>query len=431
MLTVFVFAAWFLLPGSTLAQEAAPDPDTETLEALLVNTLPSNPELEASWAHVDAMIARVEQVSQPFDPSLTLGLLGVPVKSFSFDEHAMTALQLGIQQRFYWPGTLGAREDEAIALAIAARSVIPEVSIRVWRDAAMHYYRIVGLDRMQVTLAARLDVLQALQDAAEARYEARTVPLADVFRVLTQISRVEQEVLRVSRERAIARAQLNGLLQRHPEAVIETTAPGVIVPVEGDLETWTQRALEQRPAFTSFEAHEDVIAAQRRTADTDSNPQWNVGLTYGARFQDEPVGDDLIGLTLGLSLPFYSSNRTEARAEELDAAMGELNGERQELVRMLRSEIGVHLEALRSLEVEIRALESELIPAVEETYDSLLAHYASSHASVEALIEIQDRLLELHLARAALVSAHDLHRALLRVVTADSSAIREIAWSER
>ena len=98
---------------------------------------------------------------------------------------------------------------------------------------------------------------------------------------------------------------------------------------------------------------------------------------------------------------------------------------------MIRAEIGVHLEALAILESEIVSLETELIPAVEETYESALAHYASSHASVETLIEIQDRLLELEVARTHLVSAHDMHRAQLRVVTADSNVLRDIAWSER
>ena len=276
-----------------------------------------------------------------------------------------------------------------------------------------------------------MDVLHALRDAAGARYEARAASLTDVFRVETQISRVEQEVLRVSREHAIARAELNGLLQRPPGTQIETTAPTEPVPVEGDIEIWLQRALEQRPAFASLQARESLIAAQQRSAETSSTPLWSIGLAYGARFQDEPIGDDLISLTLGISLPFYSANSADARVEELDAGLTGLDGERRELVRALRSEIGVHLEALHSLEGEIRSLDTGLIPAVEETYDSALAHYASSHASVGTLIEIQDRLLELHLARVHLVSAHDMHRAQLRVVTADSAAIREIAWSER
>lgn len=295
----------------------------------------------------------------------------------------------------------------------------------------MPFFRLVALDRAANVLRQRQAILETLQDAARARYEARAVPLSDVYRVETQISRIEQELLRVARDRSIAQAEFNGLLQRSADAPVETAGVDDVRTVDRGEQYWLERAIAQRPAFAHLDAREDLLGAQERSAEASDDPVWNLGMAYAARFQDAPVGSDLLSLTMGINLPFFSANRADARLDELGALRMGVDADRRELIRRLRADIGTRLEALRSLESEIGALDGDLIPAVEDTYESALAHYSSSHSSVETLMEIQDRLLELDLARAGLVSAHDMQRALLRALVADSEVIRTIAWSER
>ena len=86
---------------------------------MVADAVADYPSLLADRAEVMALRARTDQVSQPRDPILTAGLMNLPWDSLAFDEQAMTGVQIGVRQRFYWPGTLDARVDSAEAEATA------------------------------------------------------------------------------------------------------------------------------------------------------------------------------------------------------------------------------------------------------------------------------------------------------------------------
>jgi outer membrane protein TolC len=205
---------------------------------------------------------------------------------------------------------------------------------------------VAELDRELMVLNARRLVLSSLLDAAQARYEARAVPLADVFRVTTQLNRVDQDVAAVRRNRRIAVARLNGLLNRTASAAISPSLHRDPVITENDASAWLASALENRPAFAALRARSDLVVAQRRAADAQSDPVWSLGFAYMARFQPSPVGDDLFSLVLGIELPFFANRQTDARLDELTADAMRIEHDRDEVVRQLRAEIETTLEAM-------------------------------------------------------------------------------------
>ena len=417
-------------PSLAPAQEA-PVSAVTPLEELVAEAVEAYPDLLSRWAEVDALRAREDQVNQPFDPMINLSVLNVPVSSFQFDEHAMTGIAAGIRQRFYWPGVLDAREEAARAVAASGEAAIPERVIRLWMDAVEPYYAIAGLDRAEAVLNDQLVLFDDLREAARGRYEARVVPLTDVLRVETEISRVREILIEVQRNRRTAVAQLNGLLNRAETAPLIAPTARDPVPLARTSEEWLELAVERRPAFDALRARTAAIDARIAAAEANADPVWEVGLGYTARFQDTPVGNDLLSLTLGINLPFFSSNRADAAVNELSALGLEVGFDRDELLRGLRAQIDTQVEGGLGIEEEIRVLDEELIPSIESVYEGALSHYASSHTNIEVLIEIQVRLLELELMRTHLVSQHDMRRGHLSVIAASSEEILTIARREQ
>lgn len=420
---------WILagvVPTWASAQESD---DPVHLDELVAESVLDYPALLSEWAEVEELEAREHQVDQPFDPMVSVWLMNVPYSDLDLTVHGMTGLQIGISQRFYWPGVLDARADETLAMAGAREAMIPESVIRIWMEAIAPYYQILGLNRALSVLEEERMVLSMLLDAARVRYETGVVPLSDVLRASTEINRLDQEILAVERNLRIAVADINGLLNR------ETTT--AIDPAIYDLETmrgadeWLAAAVENRPAFEAFQAQHLLVLAQAHSAEASDDPVWNLGVSSSIRFQDDPVGAELWSVSFGINLPFFSNRRVDARLDELSARSSQLDFDEEEMIRRLRAEIGSNLEAIDSLAEEIGALDEELIPGIEEIYEGALAHYSSSHTDIETLMEIQDRILELALARVALITQRDMRGEILRAITADSVVIQSIAWSNR
>lgn len=418
-----------------LAVGGAAPAHAQSLDALVAEAVAGYPELERVRTEAEALEARADQVSQPFDPSLTFGAIGLPVTSFDPSAHPMAGLQLGVQQRFWWPGVLATRAGEARALADVRRAAAPVTVFRLWASAVDPYYRVVGAERAVAALDARARVLEELRGAAQARYEARAATLADVMRVEAERSRVEQQLAQLARERLVALAELNGLLARPADTPLEVGpeldaspdagAQGALELTPAAADAWLARALAARPELTRIAVTERALAASERAAEASSAPTWSAGVAYSLRLQDAPVGDDLVSVTLGIELPIFAGHRADARLAELDAQRLALDAERREVERALRASVGMHLAALAGLAEELRTLDEVLVPALTRTWESALAQYAAGRATVETLIEIEDRLTELALARAQLTTQYDRHRAELRVLAVDSEPLRE------
>jgi outer membrane protein TolC len=418
--------------GATATEEDAAPPTSEgaatSLEDLVADSIDGYPDLLSQWREVEALRHREDQVSQPFDPMVSVAAMNLPWNSFSLQEHAMTGIQVGVSQRFYWPNALDARAEEVRAMVAAREATVPEAVIRIWLHAVEPYYSLIELDRVHEVLEAQREVFSALREAAQARYEARVSQLTDVLRVDTALNGLDQDIARVERSRRIAQARLNGLLNRPSDAAIAPHRGADAVSPEGDADAWLARTIENRPAFEALEARRLLVDAQVAAAEASDDPIFNVGLGWTARFQDAPVGTDLITLSVGVNLPFFSSRRADARVQELLVEDQRIDQDEQALLRQLRADIGTQLEAMAGLEVEIERFDTDLIPSVEALYDGALAHYSSSHTSIETLIEIEARMVHLHVTRAQLVSQHDMRRATLRAISADSERLRELAW---
>ena len=401
--------ALVLTPSLSAAQQAGPEP---TLEALVAEAAVAYPDLLSRWAEVDALRAREEQVSQPFDPMVGLGIMNVPISSFAFTEHGMTGIQVGARQRFYWPGTLDARAEAARAVAEARQAGIPERVIRLWMEAVRPYYQIRAFDRAFGVLEQQLDAFSALRDGARGRYEAGVVPLTDVLRVDTEINRVRELIVEIERNRRTAVATLNGLLNRPTQTPIETRLlPRDHTPSTETRQQWTELAIQRRPAFEALAARRSAIASGIRAAEAGAMPMWEVGLAYSLRFQEPPLGNDLVSLSFGINLPFFSRARSEAQVDELAARSLAVDYDQDELVRQLEAQVAAHLESVLGIEAEILVIDDDLIPSINSVYDAAVSHYSSSHTNIEALIQIQIRQLQLELMRARLVSHHDMHSA--------------------
>ena len=76
------------------------------LDSIIQVSINVSPNIKMLKAKRDAAYNRIEQNSNLPDPMLTLGLMNLPVNTFSFTQEPMTGKIIGLSQMFPFPGEI-------------------------------------------------------------------------------------------------------------------------------------------------------------------------------------------------------------------------------------------------------------------------------------------------------------------------------------
>ena len=392
--------AWLVsLPA--VSQE---DPE---LSLLLREAAERNPELIAARREAEAAASRVEPAAALDDPMLEAGLINVPVQSFSLRREDMTMKMIGISQRLPYPGKRDLRREAARKEAEASAVGADEVLNRVRRDVKAAYLDLWLADESLRLTESNLGVLEQFLSIAESRYRVGQSSQADVFKAQTQLSRMQEERLKLGRERPSLEAELNRVAGRADGAAIAPRAPQLR---EADLRLDALRAAARasRPQILAQQRLVERSAAQVDLAKKDYYPDFDLRFSYGQRdnFQDMRR-EDMVSLTVAINLPVWGKNKREPRVAEAESMRGQAAAMYQarlnEADAMLRREVAAAGQALRS----VRLYEGSLLPQARLAADASLSAYRVGRVDFFTLLDSRMTVFNAELGRAAAAVAYN------------------------
>ncbi|MFZ5556620.1 MAG: TolC family protein [Pseudomonadota bacterium] len=182
------------------------------LDRLVAEAVENNREIRAARGELDAARARVRPAGALDDPMLEAGVLNVPVESFSFRRDGMTMKMIGLAQKLPFPGKRDLREAAAAHNAESVAHAVAETVNRVVRDLKLAYYDLALVDESSRLARTNRGILQQFLDVSETRYAVGQTSQADVLKAQTQVSRMDDELLRLARERQSLAAGIARLL---------------------------------------------------------------------------------------------------------------------------------------------------------------------------------------------------------------------------
>ena len=320
-----------------------------TLEQALQTAVQNNKDLQTARYVVNIAKARLVQA----------GLVPNPRLSFSGYDAIFTnepdeyELGIGFTQDFPVAGRISRQKDVARVDVVRARAEIQQAKLRLSRQVARVFYRILVLDR-QIRLRNQLmEVDRELLDASRNRFQVAEVSELDVNTAQLELERLYQEriLLKIQRSRdSIRLKQLLGLNADRPLLLDETLPPVSELPT---LSEEQRRALVLRPDLQS--AH---LAVERSKASVDLAraqrwEDWTAGL--GA-FSGQTVfpnglstGSD-VGPSFVLTIPLPLWNKNQGRIAEAVATNRQATTRVRALALRIRNEVaGAYLETERLL----------------------------------------------------------------------------------
>lgn len=340
--------------------------------------LASEPGHTALLARAEALTERSVAAGQLADPSMRVALNNYPVESGGFTTEGMTNVFVGLHQEFP-PGetrALGTQRfaslaDEMTADAGARAREVLAAARAAWLEA--YYWQ-----QAEALVTQSRPFFDDLAAIARSLYAVGRKNQQDVLRAELELSRLDDRLIDIERQRAQARAALArwvGDAARRP--VAEKLPAWNALPPQNEM-------MEDLASHPALEAADANITAQQATADLAEQkykPGWAVDLGYSFRegyLPDATPRSDMISLQVTVDLPFLGRKSRQDRT--LAAALSDLSAardDRERTRRLLASRLDAEYARWQQIDRRLDLYEGKILKQTAEQAEAALVAYQS------------------------------------------------------
>lgn len=399
--TVVILALAWLVAGAALAQQTSAPRDAQ-LSALVAEALQRNADLQAARLGLSAARQRVEPAAALDDPMLELGVVNLPLQSKSFAREDMTMKMIGLTQRLPYPGKRALRRAAAEREAEAAEQNLQELANKVRRDVKVAYFDLALVEESERVTQKNLRLMEQLSSIAESRYSVGQATQSDVLKAQTQRARMQEELIKLGRERPMFEAELNRALGRSTPAAVQPAALR-LHEIDLSLEQLRATARASRPQLLGQQRTIDRSVAMLDMARKEYYPDFDFRVSYGQRDNtlDGMKREDMISFVVAINLPLWRGRKLEPREAEAQSMREEAASMYQaklnETDAMLRQQVATAEQSLRA----VRLYETALLPQARLSADASLAAYRVGRVDFMTLLDSQVTVFSAELGYAA------------------------------
>ena len=361
------------------------------LNTLITEALENNPEIRAAEDEREAAQQRIAPAEALDDPQVEVGVLYMPIAASPFRSEDMTMKMIGLSQNLPFPGKRGLRKDVASKDAEAIDQGYRETINRVIRDLKLAYFDLgLTLERTKLVKKNK-SILEGFLHLAEYHYKVGLGSQVDALKAQTQVSRMQDELLILARERPVIEAELIRTLGRNTNGATLIPASLHIHEELLNLASLRETALAQRPQLLALQS---LVARSDKVLDLahkDYYPDFTPRLMYGQREsrQDGIGRADEVSFTVTINLPVWRKNKLEPRVAEAlslrNQAINQHQVQRNEITANLRQQAATTEQSLMSA----RLYQTNILPQARLTVESAMAAYQVNRVDFLTLLDSQ------------------------------------------
>jgi cobalt-zinc-cadmium efflux system outer membrane protein len=376
-----------LRKGAIAQEPASPHARIVTsLADLLQEAEKNNPQIEAARQSWQAAKQVSTQVSTLPDPQFTLQHLSVgsprPFAGYTNSDFAYVGL--GVTQDIPYPGKLKLRGEIAKRQAEVSQQQVESVRRAVLAEVKTAYFQLAYLSKTLSILESDGELLNQIEQAADARYRSGKGTQQDVLQAQLQKTKLVREIAMHHLEVGKLEAQLKQLLSRPQDSPDIEPADLTETPLLQSYQELLGAAKAQNPELA---ASQKVVVKQSLQVDLarkDFYPDFNV--QYMWQRTDPTQFRAYYMLSFGVRVPVYRSRKqkpelVQAQSEEL-RARSELEAQSQQVASELRAQYVVAQQTSELLKIHREGLS----PQARSSFQSGLAAYQSNKQDFQAVL---------------------------------------------
>ncbi|MFO7931650.1 MAG: TolC family protein [Thermodesulfobacteriota bacterium] len=365
------------------------------LEKLIEEALANNQSITSREARVKGLENRIPAAGALPDPKLGFAVQNLPTDSFSFEQEPMTQKQIFLEQAVPWLSKLDLRSETAAESAREEKAGLAAARLELARDVADAWYELGYVEESQRINSELIELLERILRDAESGYAVGEGLQQDIFQAEVEISRLEDEAVRLESRRKTIEDRLHELTNRQDYESIDPPSDLPEPDFSFSSEALAKSALARNPDLKGMQAAIKGAEAETRLAEKDYYPDFNIRLTYGQRDQDRTGRDlpDFFSAAVAMDIPLWHKSKQSGEV----AAASENQRSARNRYHDLRTRLPYRINSLTSEIKDSRRrydlYKNDLIPHAGKWARSALDAYEVDRVEFDTMIEARIKVL--------------------------------------
>jgi outer membrane protein, heavy metal efflux system len=262
-----------------------------------------------------------------------------------------------------------------------------ETALRTLRhDARVAYFNLT-LARNTLALGRQsVEAAERLADLAQTRFEAGDIAQFEVLQARLAVSRATNDAARLESGERVARAGLNLLLNRPPDAVLDLQESLLTARTPVNTTSLIEGALSQNVELRA--AEEQIRTEQSRLRLARAGRVPDLLLEPGIESFD-PSLPNSYGFKMQVTVPLPLFNRSRGEIARSNALIEQLTAERDAARQRISSEIGQAALRLEAARQQVDFYETKLLPDAEHVRELSEEAYRAGQTGIVPVIDAQ------------------------------------------
>lgn len=417
LLCVFLSLHWNLAETTLNAEPIGSDTPLTLTEAIKIG-LDNNPKMAAAQSQIDASEARVSQARSGFYPHVDFSedflrttqpasVFGTKLNqgAITIDDFNPTRLNdpdpinnfattFSVTMPIYDRGQIRIGLSQAKLGKDATSFTADRIRQQVIVDVVVSYVRVLMAQEHLGVVNQTLETARANFKIVSSRYRSGFVVKSDILRAEVRIAELEQMRLLAQSQVEIARAALNSAMGVEIERSFHLVTPlRRRSEMPGDLETWIEKSIKNRPELHRLKLHEAIAEEEVKKARAAHYP----GLFLSGSYQinSENFSESVDNYTVGAILKFnlFSGFGLQAKVHEASAKSREVKAMNRHMELAIRVETRQAFFMARSAYQRIGVAQAAVAQA-EEGLRIVRNRYESGLFTIVNLLDAEVALQE-------------------------------------
>ncbi|HXS74606.1 MAG TPA: TolC family protein [Terracidiphilus sp.] len=375
-------------------------PQTDAVPAMGLDqaeqiALEENPEIEAAVRRVAMARAHVPAAGALDDPVAMYRGWGVPLKK-PWDYNAAQNM-FSVSQTFAGGSKRNLRTSIAESDVDQAQANLDAVRLNMRIRVRKAFYDLMLSQDETRIHRQHVAIAQQAIGAARIKYTSGNVPQQDVLKAQVALTGLAEHMIHFDRDAEIARARLNVLLGRTPDAPLQVRGEHAVSASLPSADSLMEMARNTRPDLLAAKAAAERSHKEQQLAKKAYAPD----LTLSAGYMVMPTGQDFRNgymVEASMNLPWLNRKKHDAEISEARFKSSEQDAELAALGNTARGQIAEALAEAQSAQKLALLYQQHLKTQAEATLRSSVIAYENNKTGFLDLLDSQMRVIDIDLA---------------------------------
>jgi outer membrane protein, heavy metal efflux system len=400
----WVVAIVLLLPVRRAAADVPSEPDrpakadtgfgADIANKLGDEAVKANPSVGAIENRVSALREQVHEAGAWMDPTFSAEYSNMPIDNPVPGHHPMSGIQFTLKQTLYWPGKIGAREEEARSRVRENELALAEQKVQLRAEVRRAYYNLALARQLRAVTKEHAKLVRQFLVVARAKNEAGVVAQHELLRLHVLADQLDDDVRNFDEDEQSLTSTINATLHRPVDTPIPTPEQTAVPKPATDAVALARRAVRQRPLLKRYAAQAETYRAAARRAKREGYPDITLWAGYRLRTQaGTDPGTDFVSFGLSVPLPLSYDGRWGSERRKNERLARATIDERAAELDSMRGRLGKLVAVWKRAAQEARTYRKDLTPAARLTLEATFASYQVDRADFASLFQTELQLL--------------------------------------